>query len=218
LQVHHGVDIVNPRGTPILAAADGTVFYAGDDLTTLFGSQNNYYGQLVVIQHNFLSSDGQPVFTLYGHMDQIVVQAGQQLHEGDRIGNVGATGVALGPHLHLEVRIGDPYSFDATRNPELWIRPYPRYGTLVGRVTDADGNILNQVTLTVESDQITRYTYSYADNSVNPDTVFGENFTLGDLPAAYYTVTVSDNGRIRFQRLIYVYPNRTTWLNVQLNR
>jgi murein DD-endopeptidase MepM/ murein hydrolase activator NlpD len=160
LQVHHGVDIVNPRGTPILAAADGTVFYAGDDLTTLFGSQNNYYGRLVVIQHNFLSSDGQPVYTLYGHMDQVVVQAGQQVHEGDRIGTVGATGVALGPHLHLEVRIGDPYSFEATRNPELWIRPYPRYGTLAGRVTDENGNILNQVTLNVESDQITRYTAS----------------------------------------------------------
>ena len=53
------------------------MFYAGDDLTTRFGPQNNYYGNLVVIQHNFLSPDGQPVYTLYGHMDQVLVQAGQ---------------------------------------------------------------------------------------------------------------------------------------------
>ena len=46
--------------------------------------------------------------------------------------------------------------------------------------------------------------------------MFGENFALGDLRADYYTVTVSDEGRVRYQRLIYVYPNRSTWLDVPL--
>jgi len=55
LQVHHGVDLVNPQGTLIMAAGDGVVFYAGDDLTTVFGAYPNYYGNLVVIQHNFNS-------------------------------------------------------------------------------------------------------------------------------------------------------------------
>jgi murein DD-endopeptidase MepM/ murein hydrolase activator NlpD len=217
LQVHHGVDIVNPTGTPILAAADGVVIYAGDDLSTVFGPQTNYYGNLVVIQHNFTSPEGLPVFTLYGHMNQVDVQVGQIVQQGLQIGKVGATGVALGPHVHFEVRVGDPFSFSATRNPELWMYPFRTFGTLAGRVTDANGSLLYQVTLKVQSADITRYAFSYADTSVNSDPTFGENFTLGDIPANYYEVTVSDNGRVRFQKLIYVYPNRTTWLDVQLN-
>jgi murein DD-endopeptidase MepM/ murein hydrolase activator NlpD len=217
-QVHHGIDIVNPRGTRVLAVAAGTVVYAGDDLATLFGPINNYYGNLVVIQHTFTTPDGQSVYSLYGHMDRITVGVGQAVSEGEAIGNVGATGVALGPHLHFEVRIGDPYSFAATRNPDLWIRPYFNYGTLAGRVTDSAGRLLYDVTLMIEAPGMTtRYAFSYAGTTVNPDSVFGENFTLGDLPAGYYTVTVSENGRIRFRETIYLYPNRTTWLEVRLN-
>lgn len=217
LQVHHGVEFVNPRGTPILAAADGVVIHAGDDLSTIFGPQPNYYGNLVVIQHNFTSPEGQPVFTLYGHMNRVDVQVGQNVQQGVQIGSVGDSGIALGPHLHFEVRVGNPFDFGATRNPELWIYPFRTFGTLAGRVTDASGSPLFSVTLKVESTDITRYAFSYADTSVNGDPAFGENFTLGDIPANYYQVTVSDNGRVRFQKLIYVYPNRTTWLDVQLN-
>ncbi len=217
LQVHHGIDLVNPTGVSILAAADGTVIYAGDDLTRQFGSMNNYYGNLVVLQHNFLSPQGEPVFTLYGHMLAPTVRIGDRVREGDKIGVVGATGVAQGPHLHFEVRLGDPYNFNATRNPDLWLRPYPGDGTLVGRVTDENGTSLYAVTLEVKSADISRETYSYGDASVNPDAAFGENFTLGDLPANYYTVTVSDDGHVRFQRLIYVYPNRSTWLEVTVS-
>ena len=154
LQVHHGIDLVNPIGVSILAAADGTVIYAGDDLSQQFGSMNDYYGDLVVLQHNFLSPQGEPVFTLYGHMLAPTVHIGDQVREGDKIGVVGETGIAQGPHLHFEVRIGDPYSFDATRNPTLWLRPYPGYGTLVGRVTDANGTPLYGVTLEVKSADI----------------------------------------------------------------
>ncbi|MBN8637243.1 MAG: M23 family metallopeptidase [Anaerolineae bacterium] len=217
LQVHHGVEFVNPRGTPLYAVADGVVYYAGDDLTSMFGPITNYYGNLVVIQHNATAPDGRPLFTLYGHMDQIAVQTGQPVSNGQQIGTIGATGVAMGPHVHFEVRVGDPQCFCATRNPELWIRPYPTYGTLAGRVTDAAGNILYDVTLKVESERLTRYAWTYADTTVNGDDVFGENFTLGDIPADYYMVTVGENGRVRFQQLIYLYPNRTTFINVQLN-
>lgn len=217
LQVHHGVDIGNPAGVPILAAADGMVVYAGDDLTIQFGSMYDYYGKLVVLEHDFRTPEGEPLFTLYGHMLNPTVKAGQVVREGDVIGIVGGTGVALGPHLHFEVRVGSPYSFDATRNPELWLRPFPQLGTLAGRVTDAEGQPVYGATLTVASGAISRYAFSYGDDSVNGDPAFGENFTLGDLPADYYTVTVTDSGRVRYQRLIYVYPNRTTWLDVQLS-
>ena len=216
LQVHHGVDMENPRGTPIIAAADGVVLFAGDDSTTMFGPQNVYYGNVVVIQHPFTDASGQPVFSLYGHMQRVDVQPGQAVKVGDQIGMVGDSGVALGPHLHFEVRVGDAYSFGATRNPELWIYPYQGYGTLAGRVTDENGTPLYNAPIQVKSAKLTRYIFSYADNSVNPDPVFGENFVLGDLPADYYEVTVSDNGRIRFQKIVYIYANHTTWVDIQL--
>jgi murein DD-endopeptidase MepM/ murein hydrolase activator NlpD len=216
LQVHLGVDMENPRGTPILAAGDGAVVYAGDDNVARFGPSNTYYGNLVVIQHAFQSPEGQPVFTLYGHMQRVDVQTGQMVKQGDQIGSVGDSGVAFGPHLHFEVRVGDANDYRSTRNPELWIYPYPGYGTLAGVVTDAAGARLYDVTLQVKSTDISRYAFSYADNTVNPDSTFGENFVLGDLPANYYEVTVGENGRLRFQQIVYIYPNRTTWLDVKL--
>jgi murein DD-endopeptidase MepM/ murein hydrolase activator NlpD len=216
LQVHLGVDMENPSGTPILAAGDGVVFYAGGDNATQFGPELVYYGNLVVIQHSFTSSDGQAVFSLYGHMQRVEVQTGQTVQRGDPIGVVGGTGVAFGPHLHFEVRLGDAYNIRSVRNPELWIFPYRGYGTLVGRVTDANGTLLYNVPLQVKSTDITRYTFSYSDSAVNPDSVFNENVVLGDLPANYYEVSVNENGRVRFRKIIYIYPNRSTWLDIQL--
>jgi murein DD-endopeptidase MepM/ murein hydrolase activator NlpD len=215
---HHGVEFVNPTGTPILAVGDGVIYFAGNDSATQFGPNTDFYGNLVVVQHNVTDVDGRLVYTLYGHMDSIAVQIGQSVRRGDRLGIVGASGIALGPHLHFEVRVGEPNNYFATRNPELWIRPYPTYGTLAGIVTDADGNRLYSAPLKIESLDITRYTWTYNDDSVDPDTTFNENFAIGDLPANYYEVTVSDSGRVRFRQIVYLYPNRTTWLNVVLNR
>jgi murein DD-endopeptidase MepM/ murein hydrolase activator NlpD len=216
LQVHLGVDMENPRGTPILAAADGVVVYAGDDTGTQFGPSTTYYGNLIVIQHGFNSPEGEAVYTLYGHMHRVDVETGQTVSQGDQIGIVGDSGVAFGPHLHFEVRVGNYTSYTSTRNPELWIYPYQTFGTLAGRVTDANGTPLYDATLQVQSTDITRYAFSYADSTVNPDPTFDENFVLGDLPANYYEVTVRDNGRLRFQKIVFVYPNRTTWVDVQL--
>ncbi len=217
LSTHSGVEFVNPSGTPVLSVESGTVFYAGDDASTVFGPYANYYGYVIVIQHNVTTFDGQPVFSLYGHLSQVDVQTGQPVSRGEAIGYVGASGIAMGPHLHFEVRVGSPYDFNSTRNPELWIRPYPRYGTLAGRVTDSGGNMLPSVTIRVESTRISRYAFSYAGAPANSDTQFGENYTLGDLPADYYLVTVGENGRVRFRQVVYVFPNRTTWLNITLN-
>ena len=216
LQVHHGVEFVNPRGTPVLAAGDGAVVHAGTDDASQYGPYTGYYGNVVVIQHDFSSPEGLPVFTVYGHLDRIEVQAGQRVTRGTQVGYVGDSGIAQGPHLHFEVRAGNASDFGSTRNPELWIRPFIRFGTLAGRVTDASGNILRDVSLQVRSTDIRRFAFSYADDSVNSDPAFSENFTLGDLPANYYEVSVTDNGRIRFRETIYVYPNRTTWIDVSL--
>ncbi|MBI1282294.1 MAG: peptidoglycan DD-metalloendopeptidase family protein [Anaerolineaceae bacterium] len=216
LQIHLGVDLENPTGTNIIAAADGVVYYAGDDTGTQFGPTNTYYGNLVVIQHAFNAPDGKPVFSLYGHMQRVDVQTGQVVKKGDSLGIVGSTGVAFGPHLHFEVRLGDANSFHSTRNPELWIFPFRKFGTLVGRVTDASGTVLFNAPIQVKSVDIARYAYTYADTTVNPDDVFGENFVIGDLPANYYEVSVNDGGRTRFRKTIYIYPDRSTWIDIKL--
>jgi len=89
---HSGVDIVAPRGTPVFAAAAGTVKLA---------EWSAGYGNTVIIDHE----DGYS--TCYGHLDDIAVSGGQKVEAGEQIGTVGATGMATGPHLHFELRIDD---------------------------------------------------------------------------------------------------------------
>ena len=90
-RMHEGIDIGVPYGTPIHAAAAGTVIYCGWE---------EGYGNLVVIDH------GGNLATAYGHQSAIAVTCGQAVQQGDVIGYVGCTGHCTGPHLHFEVRIG----------------------------------------------------------------------------------------------------------------
>lgn len=219
--VHHGVEFQNPRGTPVLAVAPGTVYHAGDDLETLYGPQLNYYGKLVVIQHDFPTPEGEPIFSLYGHLDRIEVETGQRVEAGDQVGVVGDQGVAVGPHLHFEIRVGTPYDFYATRNPEMWILPYPTFGMLAGRVTDAAGELLQKVVIQVKDRNNTastiRYAYSYENDAVHGDWLWGENFTLGDLPEGDYEVIISDrNGKVRFRQDITVVSGKIAWVEIEL--
>ena len=215
--LHHGVEFVNARNTAVLAAAPGEVYFAGDDSASLFGPSTRYYGNLVVLQHDGPAPSGLALFTLYAHLESIAVATGERVSAGDTLGRVGDSGIASGPHLHFEVRVGDPDSYAATRNPELWLRPFRGYGTLAGRVRDAAGNPLLEVTISVRSTDLLRYVWSYAGDSVNGDDAFEENFVLGDLPANYYEITVGDGGRVLFRKTIYVWPNRTNWLEIQLD-
>ena len=91
---HTGTDIACAEGTPILAAADGTVTVA-NGLDSWGGS----YGYYIQIDH------GGGLETLYAHCSSICVTTGQQVQAGEVIGYVGHTGRATGNHLHLEVRI-----------------------------------------------------------------------------------------------------------------
>jgi murein DD-endopeptidase MepM/ murein hydrolase activator NlpD len=216
--VHYGQDFANPRGTPILAVADGTIYYAGDDTSTLFGPQPNYYGQVVIIQHTTPSPDGQTVYSLYGHLDRAEVQTGAFVSGGDRIGLVGDRGVALGSHLHLEVRLGAPENYLATVNPDLWVTPYPSFGTLAGRVTDLTGNVIYGAPILIRSHETgsERYAYTYADDTLNSHPAWNENFTYGDLPEGDYTVIVSERGRVRFQQDVTIQRGRVTWIETQV--
>lgn len=87
---HLGVDIVAPRGTPIVAAAKGRVRFVG---------YAGEYGLTVEVDH------GYGFVTRYAHASRATVRVGQPVERGDMIGHVGDTGLAVGPHLHYEVLV-----------------------------------------------------------------------------------------------------------------
>jgi lipoprotein NlpD len=90
---HEGIDMAAPHGTPVLAAADGEVIYAGN--------QVRGYGNMVVVQH---ASD---MLTVYAHNSVLLVKTGDRVSVGKPIAKVGSTGHSTGPHLHFEVRRGE---------------------------------------------------------------------------------------------------------------
>jgi lipoprotein NlpD len=98
---HEGIDLPAPVGTPVLAAADGEVAYAGSGVRG--------YGNMLVLRH------GGDLLTVYAHNSVLLVGRGQPVRAGDRIALVGQSGRATGPHLHFEVRAGqiprDPMTF-----------------------------------------------------------------------------------------------------------
>jgi hypothetical protein len=214
-EVHLGVEFVNPRFTPVLAAGTGIVYFAGTDHNQRFGPAFDYYGNLVVIQHPFPSPDGLTVFSLYAHLQDIGVETGDTVNEGQAIGHIGDTGIAEGPHLHFEVRVGDPTDFHSTRNPDMWIVPYPNSGTLIGRVVGLENP--DGIVIFVRSENSSLETYTYGGDEVNSDPSWGENFTLGDLPEGHYEVLISDsNGRNYFRNTVSIVPRVTSWIEIDL--
>jgi murein DD-endopeptidase MepM/ murein hydrolase activator NlpD len=99
LRAHRGVDYGAPHGTAVRSVGDGVVEFAG---------WQNGYGNVVKVQH------GKERSTLYAHLSRMDVRKGQAIEQGQRIGAVGATGWATGPHLHFEFQINgqhvDPLS------------------------------------------------------------------------------------------------------------
>jgi murein DD-endopeptidase MepM/ murein hydrolase activator NlpD len=89
--LHNGIDLAAPEGTPVFASGAGRVVLARERIIS---------GNTVVIEHL------PGVYTLYYHLETLEVQKGQRLRRGQRIGTVGMTGLATGPHLHWELRIG----------------------------------------------------------------------------------------------------------------
>ncbi len=85
---HYGVDLAANRGTPILASADGYVNFTG---------KNGGYGLFISINHKYGFE------TKYGHLQKIYVRRGQFVKRGEKIGEVGNTGISTAPHLHYEV-------------------------------------------------------------------------------------------------------------------
>lgn len=194
---HHGIDIQNPQGSTIVAVGDGIVTHAGPDDEIQLGPWPDFYGQAVVIEHD-RRWENLPVYTLYGHVSRILVQVGQQVKAGDPIAEVGQLGVALGPHLHLEVRLGAGTYTDA-RNPDLWVRPDPGFGVIAGRVVDYQNYYVPQQLVTLhraeDSSRFWRQTFTYPDNIVSSDENYVETFSFSDVPAGRYLLKTFFDGR-----------------------
>lgn len=89
---HNGVDLAAPEGTPIHAPAGGTVTTATETYRP-----NTDLGTVIVVDH------GHGIQTRYAHLGSLEVREGQKVERGERLGTVGSTGLATGPHLHLEI-------------------------------------------------------------------------------------------------------------------
>ncbi|MDI6618746.1 MAG: peptidoglycan DD-metalloendopeptidase family protein [Clostridiales bacterium] len=101
-EFHQAVDIAAPYGSAIYASDSGKITYAGWE---------SGYGKLIIINH------GNGFVTYYGHCSSINVSVGQAVNRGSRIGSVGMTGDATGPHVHFEVRVNG-----VRRNPLIYLR------------------------------------------------------------------------------------------------
>lgn len=116
-RAHNGVDYGAPTGTAVKSIGDGQVEFAG---------RQSGYGNVIFVDHGAGKS------SVYAHLSRIDVRQGQRIEQGQRIGAVGATGMATGPHLHFEFRINgqfedpqkvvhsaDAVSIDANSRPQF---------------------------------------------------------------------------------------------------
>ncbi len=105
---HTGIDYGAPMGTPIMATANGKVTFSG---------RKAGYGKLMIVKH----PNGYQ--TYYGHCSRLLMKRGQMVEQGQVIARVGQTGVATGPHVHYEVRVGgksiDPNKVKKSRGKPL---------------------------------------------------------------------------------------------------
>ena len=218
LLLHRGVDFdQNPVGVPIYAVGDGTVVVAGHDDKVIYALELGFYGNLVVVQMD-RQWHGQAVYNVYAHVSQIFVEVGQTVRTGDKIAAVGEEGTAaMGPHLHLEVRVG-ANDYAHTRNPAIWVKPYPGTGTLIGRLLDARGQPIPQATIilrrAIRPDTPYRDTDTYPNRSVNSDEEWHENFAMPQLDPGPLLVQSIVNGHL-YSQTVTITEGRSQYVTLQ---
>ncbi|GAB5490052.1 MAG: hypothetical protein Phog2KO_02670 [Phototrophicaceae bacterium] len=229
-RIHHGIDMPNPAGEEIYAPASGRVIFASDGRNDDSGvdifQNTGVYGNVVFILHDF-GYQGQPIYTLYAHLLTAIVTEGDIVQAGDPIGLVGSTGQVTGSHVHFEVRIGGDGDqvhplYGDTYNPTLWMVPYVGHGVVAGRVVDASGDYIDNVTVTIRNRlgvvaSVPTYTFQNTVNDVNPDPRWGENFAVGDIPEGTYDVLVRIDGQLVIEQ-ITVREGMTTMVELRLDQ
>lgn len=224
-RVHHGVDMPNPVGEQVHAGLAGRIIWAGDWTQVFDGSTVEIYpsyGNAVVVEHDY-GYRGQKIWALYAHLSAVLVKVGDHVEAGDPIGLVGATGDVSGPHVHLEIRVGQN-NYYTVQNPLLWIVPYVGTGVIAGQVFYADGTYADDATITLSQDGRVKETMStyispYVEGArtwhVVPDTYWKENFVLGDVPEGTYEITANVNG-VRISDRITVKAGTVNFLRLQV--
>ncbi len=213
-EVHHGVEFYNAQGTPVLAAAAGEVVFAGADQLTLIGPLTGFYGNVIVLRHTM---GGETFFTLYGHLYRVGVSVGQQVAAGEQIGEVGATGAAIGSHLHFEVRRGTN-DYKSTRNPELWLVPLDATGVLAGRLVDEAGNpIRGRINIQRMENGVLNplsvgSSATYPQETINPDDLWQESFVFGGLPVGEVRLSLVHHGMV-YEQVVKIEAGRLTFVN-----
>ena len=222
---HTGVEFLNSTGTPILAAANGQVIFAGNDLDVLQSAWPNFYGNLIILEHSLPNME-MPLFTLYAHLSDIHVAVGDQVEAGQVIGLVGASGSAEGSHLHFEVRLGENH-YTNTQNPELWLRPHSSiegisYGAMAARLLDENGYPINIGEVVVETyvnegETPVKYILEMYDWEEMGDSqpILEEHTALGDLPPGRYRFTFVYNGLK--EQFFEVHSGEVTYLTICLD-
>ena len=196
-EAHHGVEFINATGVPVHAAADGEVIFAGPDVEAVYSPWKKFYGNVIVIRHT------DEMFTLYAHLSVMDVEAGQVVNVGEKIGEVGWTGGAVGSHLHFEVRRGDAEDYFSSLNPELWLIPKADEGALAISVVDTQGEF-QRAEITIQSESGTYFIKTYEEAFLTMD----ENAVLG-LKAGRYRIALLFNGTI-YERWVEVQSGKFT--------
>ena len=186
---HQGNEYNNPEGVPTLAVDDGEIVFTDTSI-----------GHAVLrCVTPYLDK---PLYAHYHHQHEIVRKVGDKLKRGDQIGTIGKKGNVTNEHLHFEVATSETGSqidsISTTRNSELWVEPLPGCGTIVGKLVDKDGMPVGGARIYgVTKPGPTETPFSFAEtykDKVHPDSLYGENFVIGDVPEGVYTLYTSVNG------------------------
>ena len=224
-EAYNGVQFLNSSGTPVLAAADGTVVVAGDDSLETYALRPNTYGNLVILKHS-LPGVSEPVFTLYAHLSKLDVKVDDTVKSGQQIGQVGMTGSVRGSTLYFEVRVGKN-TYQAARNPELWLEPLPdetgdQMGALAGNVINNQGNYVHITNILIQNVRKTNgpkirqlYLKTYYDRDQRGLSPWEESFAASYLPEGTYKISFWYRS-ILYQREVEVQPNMLTFVTFRV--
>jgi murein DD-endopeptidase MepM/ murein hydrolase activator NlpD len=209
--VHTGVDLGADKGADVVAAGDGEVIWVGYGLFRGYEDRTDPYGLAVAIRHTF-GHVGEPLYTIYAHLESTEVWLGQPVLAGEKIGTVGITGHTTGPHLHFEVRLGKNDYF-STRNPELWMVPPEGWAVLAGRVMNSYGYPLTEHAVEITSLENGKKwnVKTYRATTIHPDDEYQENFVISDLPSGPYEIRINYYG-VNLKTQLFLFPGRTNFV------
>lgn len=221
---HHGVDLGGSTGDRIRAATVGEVVFAGWDehAGLAYPFYGPFYGNAVIVRlaEPLITNTGpQDVYVLYGHLHKVLVRTGYHVAPDTIVGTLGQTGVADGPHLHLEVRIGGN-EYANTVNPLLWIVPPAGTGTVAVRLVSAANRIWEEARIhLVANDGAARYqTMNYRlEPGIQHDPWWGETAAFGAVRVGAYTVFATIRGE-RVSAPVLVTEGQTTFVELKTVR